>query len=159
MLKKLSHIALVAFVGVALAACGPTEDRPHATNGDDVQTITITPVGDEMRFEQTEFTVRPGQQVRLIMENTATSPAMHHNVVIVEDQAAVERVGPAALEAGPEADYIPEDGSIIAYTPMAAPGETTEVTFTAPDAEGDYPYLCTYPGHWALMQGVMHVRN
>jgi azurin len=45
---------------------------------------------------------------------------------------------------------------IIAHTPMSAPGETVTVEFTAP-AEGDYPYICTYPGHYMTMQGTMHV--
>jgi azurin len=42
---------------------------------------------------------------------------------------------------------------VIAHTPMAKPGETTEVTFTAP-AAGTYPFICTVPGHYMLMKGV-----
>ena len=34
-------------------------------------------------------------------------------------------------------------------------GETIE--FTAPAEPGDYPYICTFPGHWRLMNGVLHV--
>lgn len=158
MIRKLSYLSFVAVIAIALAACGPT-DRPAEGDADDngVRVVTIQPVGNEMRYEQTEFSVRPGQEVRLIFENTATSEAMHHNVVIIEDRESVDRVGNAALEAGAEADYIPEDNAIIAYTAMAAPGETVEVTFTAPDTEGDYPYICTYPGHYMLMQGTMRV--
>jgi len=29
--------------------------------------------------------------------------------------------------------------------------------FTAPDKPGEYPYICTFPGHWRIMQGVMKV--
>ena len=29
----------------------------------------------------------------------------------------------------------------------------------APSAPGRYPYLCTFPGHWVIMNGVMIVEN
>jgi azurin len=32
------------------------------------------------------------------------------------------------------------------------------MSFTAPIAKGDYPYVCTFPGHHILMRGVMKVR-
>lgn len=161
MTKKPFQIALLALIMVGLAACGPQADQPDTagdqTEEDGVRVVTIRPVGNEMRFETTEFSVRAGQEVRIVFENTATSDAMHHNVVVVESSDAVDRVGNAALEAGPEADYIPEDEAIVAHTDMAAPGETVEVTFTAPDTTGDYPYICTYPGHYMMMQGTMTV--
>jgi len=120
--------------------------------------VTIAPVGNEMRYAVTEFTVRPGQQVHLIFNNTATSPAMRHNVVILEDEEAIDRVGMAGVQVGEAADYVPQDDAIIAYTPMSDPGQTMDVTFTAPEAVGDYPYICTFPGHYALMQGTMRVQ-
>jgi azurin len=122
--------------------------------------ITLTPLGEAMRYEQTEFTVRPGQIVELTFNNTATSAAMQHNVVLLYDEASVGIVGRAA-SASAATDYIPEDEAdrILAFTSMAAPGETVSVTFTAPLIPGDYPYICTFPGHYAMMQGVMHVRE
>ena len=99
----------------------------------------------------------PGQQVKLVFENTAKSPAMQHNVVFVADEGSINRVGQAAMSAA-DTEYIPEDDAIIAYTPLAQPGETVEVTFTAPEEPGDYPYICTFPGHYMMMQGVMTVK-
>lgn len=123
--------------------------------------VAIEPVGNQMQYETTEFTVQPGQEVHITFENTATSPAMHHNVVVLntDDSEVVNRVGQAAMTAGEEADYIPEDDAIIAYTPMSAPGETVEVTFTAPEEPGEYTYICTYPGHYQTMQGTMRVQE
>ena len=176
-MQRLSFFA--AFCLLFLAACGggdgtqpdatttpdtpATTDAPAATD-DAVPAfdgpafeITMTPVGNEMRYEQTEFTVQPGQTVRITFENTATSPAMHHNVVVLRQDANVNEVGQAALTAA-GTDYIPdsEQDQIIAHTAMAAPGETVTVEFTAP-AAGDYTYVCTYPGHYMTMQGTMHV--
>jgi len=56
-------------------------------------------------------------------------------------------------------EYIPADAGdqIVANTIMLGPGEETTITFTAPSEPGDYPYLCSFPGHYATMQGVMTV--
>jgi azurin len=147
-MKRVSTYAItfVLAAGV-LAACA---------GGAGTNTVEIRPVGNEMRYETTEFSVKAGEQVRLVFVNTATSAAMHHNVVILTDPTAVERVGTAALTASAN-DYIPEDDAILAHTAMAAPGATVEVTFTAPTEPGDYTFICTYPGHYLLMRGVMRV--
>lgn len=151
MLTRTLYFVGAFMIAVGLTACGGGEA------GSDVAQIEIRPVGDEMRFEQTEFTVKPGQQVRLVFVNTATSPAMQHNVVILTDPNAVDRVGTAAMEAGEANEYVPTDEAILAHTPLAAPGETVEVTFTAPSEPGDYKYICTFPGHYVMMQGTMRV--
>lgn len=121
--------------------------------------VVIEPVGNEMKYATTEITAKAGTQLTIVMNNTATSTAMHHNVavlgVVPGDDAAIEEVGMAAVQAGPDAGYIPEHDALLAYTPMAAPGERTEVTFTVPPP-GDYAYVCLFPGHFATMRGVLH---
>ena len=127
-----------------------------ATAEAEVLVITIRPVGEEMKYEMTEFTVKSGQKVKVVMDNTAKTPAMQHNVVITKIGTDTNEVGMAAVAAGEAAGYIPADSdAILFYTPIAKPGEKTEVEFIAPPA-GDYPYVCTFPGHFALMKGVMH---
>ena len=54
-------------------------------------------------------------------------------------------------------NYIPDTPNVLASTPLVNPGETSEITFTAPMTPGRYPYVCTFPGHWRLMQGVLVV--
>jgi len=134
----------------ASAAAPPAFDGPPAE-------ITLTPVGETMAYEQTEFTVQPGQTVRLTFRNTATNATMNHNVVVLAAGADANAVGQAAMEAV-ATDYIPEAmaDQILAHTAMAAPGETVTVEFTAP-AAGDYTYICTFPGHFMMMKGVMRV--
>lgn len=148
LLTLLSTFLLVFLV----AACG---GNGSATTGD----INIQPVGNEMRYEQTAFTVQAGQEVTIVFENVATTPAMVHNVVILNDDSdeTVNRVGMAALEAGEANEYIPDDPAILAHTPLAQPGETVRVTFTAPSEPGTYRYICTFPGHYMMMQGTMTV--
>ena len=44
------------------------------------------------------------------------------------------------------------------HTKLLMPNTAETLRFTAPTAPGDYPYLCTFPGHWVIMRGMMHVR-
>ena len=160
----------VVLLATALVGCGGSESAPSTesssgdataqSSGEVDQTITIQPQGNQMKFKQTEFTVAPGQTIELVFENTATSPSMQHNVLFINstEDAVFERVGEAGMSAGSRNDYVPEDDAVIAHTPIAPPGETVSVTFTVPEETGEYGYLCTFPGHWATMQGTMYVK-
>lgn len=133
------------------------EETSANPGGSQAKSVTIEPVGNEMKFAQTEIRATAGSELTIVFDNTATSPAMHHNVVVLEPIEGVkETVGTAAMTAK-QNDYIPpkHTDKIIAHTPMSAPGETVEVTFTVPEP-GEYPYICTYPGHWTTMQGMLY---
>lgn len=132
------------------SAAGPS-------SGASSNSVTIEPAGNQMKFAQTEIRAVAGTELTLVFDNTATSTAMHHNVVALKPIEGVkETVGTAAMTAK-QNDYIPpkHTDKIIAHTPMSAPGETVEVTFTVPEP-GEYPYICTYPGHWQTMQGTLY---
>lgn len=168
------RVGLLGAVGLGgstvLAACGGSEGNAGQSGGatggasggsGNTRTVEITPVGNEMKYEKTAFAVQPGEQIEIVLDNTATSPSMQHNVVLLNtsDDAAVKRVGEAGMRAGADAEYIPEDDAILAHTAMAQPGETVRTTFTAPSEPGKYAYLCTFPGHWSTMQGTMTVEG
>lgn len=78
---------------------------------------------------------------------------MGHNWVLLAEGADVAAIGQAAVEAA-DNDYIPADmeDQIIAYTKMLGGGESDTIEFEAP-APGTYTFMCTFPGHYALMQG------
>ena len=136
-----------------------------AAEGDVAKTVTLHPQGNQMRFKETEFTVPAGETVKVVFDNTATSPSMQHNVVIAASgsEGLLKKIGQAGTQAGSTNDYVPQEGDlteqILAYTPIAKPGETVSITFTTPSAPGKYGYVCTYPGHWATMQGTMIVEG
>ena len=123
--------------------------------GPKATTITIQPDGNKMAYLTTEFTVKAGESIRLVMDNTATIEVMKHNIVVLNDASKVTEVGTQALT---EADYIPDNPAIIAATPMADAGAQSEVTFTAPSTPGEYVFICTYPGHYMMMKGKMIVQ-
>ena len=167
-------LPLVLFLVLSLAACGGSESSPddassqstattQSESAEEVdRTVTLHPKGNQMKYRETEFTVAPGATIRLVFENTATSPSMQHNVVVLNstEDGVFQKVGQAGMEAGAANEYVPDDmNDILAYTPMSKPGETVEVTFTVPEEVGEYGYVCTFPGHWATMQGTMYVKE
>jgi azurin len=53
--------------------------------------------------------------------------------------------------------YVPESPDILCHTRILDPQKTTTIHFAAPAQPGRYPYLCTFPGHWMVMRGVLIV--
>ncbi len=135
-----------------------TETTDNLTQGQEV-TINLKAIGEtmnEMAYEPAKLEVAAGSVVTLVLENTAKSEAMIHNVVIIKPGKQTE-IAEAAMEVGAAADFVPENDNIIAATAMAKPGETVEVKFNAPAKAGTYQFICTYPGHTA-MKGVFLVK-
>lgn len=160
-MRTLSSILIAALLLVTTGCGGDdgTSSESKADAGSEAVTeVTITPVGNQMKYEQTEFTVPAGKEVTLTFKNTATSGSMKHNVVLLTtaESSVVSRVGQAGTQAA-DNEYVPEDDAILAHTALADPGETVSVTFTAPSDPGEYQYLCTFPGHYTMMQGTMTV--
>ena len=117
---------------------------------------------DQMQYNIKAFEVTEGQKVGLSFKHIGQLPAiaMGHNVVILKSGTAVPAF---ATKCAPAKDtgYIPQDEEskkqMVAHTKMLGGGESEEITFTAP-AAGDYPFICSFPGHFAIMQGVMTVK-
>jgi azurin len=113
---------------------------------------------DQMQYDTQTLTVPAScTQVTLTLHHTGKLPreAMGHNWVLVTaaDFNAVANFGTSA---GLANDYVqPGDKRVLAHTKTIGGGQTTSVTFptSALKAGGDYRYLCTFPGHNALMRG------
>ena len=121
-------------------------------------TIVIKSVKEAMSYDKKEFTVTAGKTVELIFENP---DAMQHNLVIGKPKS-LEIIGNAATKMITQKDalqksYIPNIPQIIASTPLVNSEGSYKLTFKVPDTLGDYPYVCTFPGHWSIMNGVMKV--
>jgi len=117
-------------------------------------------VRERMLYDRTEFTVTPGQPVSLVFNNP---DATQHNLAICLPGSA-EEIGMAGNEMakdpdGIKKDFIPPTDKILHHTKLLSPNTAETLRFTAPKEPGDYPYLCTFPGHWVIMRGVMHVKT
>lgn len=118
-------------------------------------TVSINAVGG-LKYDKVRFQVKPGAKVKLIFTN---KDDMLHNLVITQPGARKE-VANAALSLGDnglELNYVPQHSKVLWSTALLNPGETISLTFTAPEKEGIYPYVCTYPGHSLVMFGAMYV--
>ena len=96
------------------------------------------------------------------MYRAVTYFAMQHNLVIGKPKS-LEKIGKAADKMitdpnGATNNYVPEMPEILFATALVNPDQTVRLRFKAPLKPGDYPYICTFPGHWRLMNGVMTVK-
>ncbi|MEX2670736.1 MAG: plastocyanin/azurin family copper-binding protein [Phycisphaeraceae bacterium] len=133
---------------------------------DDGNVAEITIEGNDlMQFDTNRFTVAPGQMVRLTLKHVGQLPAqaMGHNVVVLNADEDIYEFGADVGEAGGglHNEYVPQElrDRVIAFTTMIGGGETTTVEFRAPTEPNDYPYLCSFPGHFGQMNGIMAVEE
>lgn len=134
-----------------------------SAQSEEVAEITLTADKIQFLYDIKEFTVKPGQKVKLTLINPADSVTRQpHNVLIVKP-GKKDVVGMAANAGMADPAFlttknaVPESADILFHSKLVQAGAQDTVEFTAPAEEGDYPYLCTYPGHWAIMNGVMKV--
>ena len=111
-----------------------------------------------LTFAQTSFTVRAGEPIKLTFTNPDAVP---HNWVLVKP-GALAKIGDLAnrLIADPDAvskQYVPPAPEVLVYTDIVLPEGNFAIWFRAPMEKGRYPYLCTFPGHWMVMNGQMIV--
>jgi azurin len=113
--------------------------------------------------ESKAFTVKAGTKVKVTLDNKSAVP-QPHNVCILKP-GTLMKVG-ALANAGmtdptfiTEKQCIPETPDILWHTKLIQPGQKESIEFVAPTEPGDYPYICTFPGHWMIMQGVMKVEK
>ncbi|MGI9470701.1 MAG: HEAT repeat domain-containing protein, partial [Rubripirellula sp.] len=127
--------------------------------------FTISCVPEVMRFTTEQFVVQTGQPVKIVFTNP---DATDHNLVLVKP-GALEEVGMAANEMARDpknanSDFIPRSkrSLILQATKMIGPMRKSRVhvlRFQAPKEPGVYPYVCTFPGHWVVMKGIMVVAD
>ena len=123
-----------------------------------VHEIVIGTRHAQLRFLPEVFAVKPGTQVKLVLDN---SDEMIHNFILAKGNSKeIQRLADLALklgEKGMKMGFVPEDPSIIASIGLVQPGEKASVHFISPIKKGDYPFVCTFPGHSQTMRGVMKV--
>ena len=124
--------------------------------------VTITG-NDTMQFDVKNFEAKAGSKVKITLKNIGQVPkiAMGHNLVVLKKGVTAIAFGQKALGAGANAtNALPASlmGDVIAATKLLGPAESDTIEFTAPKEPGSYEYVCTFPGHFALMRGTMTVK-
>jgi len=129
---------------------------PSASAAAKTVDLEVNAKATKMAFDETALSVPAGSTVHLTFTNHKPG-ALPHNWALVKPGTEA-KVAAAGLKKGEKAGYIDEsDEDLLAHTPLVKPGDKGEVTFKAP-AAGKYPYICTYPGHYVMMKGVLTVQ-
>lgn len=143
------------------AAAAPTASTSKRTTKmpsdwdkpDQVITVGTKP---GLKFSLDAMQVKAGSKVKLVFNN---NDDMTHNLVIVKP-GTIEEVGKMALDLGlkgPEMNYVPNTDKVLYYTSLLQPNQSEGIYFTAPSEPGDYAFVCTYPGHFTIMNGTFKV--
>jgi azurin len=171
LLVTLSLAAAVAAVSAAPAAAQTTPPAPGGATKPAApatkkpagagRTVEITG-GDDMKYSVTSIAAKPGETLHIVLKTTGTIPkiAMAHNFIALNAGVDAAKFSQDAMTAR-DTDYVPaaRKADILASTGLAGPGETVEVTFKVPAKAGSYPYVCTFPGHFAAgMKGDIVVK-
>lgn len=163
---KVIKYAVILTFSILLFACGDDtkksdKDKIKISTSktsetiEDASSVSIELLGNDlMQFDKKIMRVKEGQEVTLVLKHTGTMKAniMGHNFVLLKQGTDISTFGSAA-SAAKDTDYIPDSGKdVIAHTKMIGGGETTSVSFKAP-AKGEYDFICSFPGHYGIMQG------
>lgn len=144
------------FLLLALLSVAPTGRAADAKPPKPAK-IQIAVVPGALRFATTRFDATVGQEIELTLKNTCIMP---HNLVLGQagkaDAIVTQAMG--MVNDGFAKSFIPETPEVLAATKIVNPGQTELIKFSAPKEPGEYPYLCTFPGHGTIMRGIMRVR-
>ena len=120
--------------------------------------ITLGVISGQMKFTQTTITARPGQRVEITLNNTDDMP---HNIVIFRRGTIAEYqkdlFGSLNEPNAQLRGFVPDSPNVLVASRLLNAGESTVVTFDAPTEPGEYPFVCSFPGHWATMRGVLRI--
>lgn len=150
----LGMLFLVACGGAAAPAATAVPAKPTGAPF----TLDLGTKGDELAFDKTALAAPAGSRITIRFSNNAgAGSGMLHNVVVVKPGAS-DGVAADGIAAGEAAGYLKSnDSRVIASSKMIKGGEKTEFSFDAP-APGEYPVICTFPGHYVLMKLTLTIR-
>ncbi len=144
----------VSALAALLALCAPAvgsvaHGQTGAAQAAIDTTIIVRANSSSLEFDPPAIAAKHGTRVRIRFMNTGTLP---HNIVIVRDEDDIDALALAAMKAG--GDYVPlaQKAKLIAYSTLASPGQSVDVTFLMP-SPGEYAYVCLMSGHSNSMIG------
>jgi azurin len=143
---------LRAFAGLALISCSLALAGCRRAEGAAPAELAVTiRVDESLLFRPRELRCAPGQTIRLRIINqiAANGPDLPHNFVLLSPGTDIESFANAAIGARAEDGYVPArfKSAVLFTTSLVHPARQTEVVLQAPHEPGNYPYVCSFPGH------------
>ena len=148
--QKMRRIAGPRFVDI----WGVARTSEVVKSGESFQ-VTISTIEGKMLYDTKEFEVKTGDSVSLKFKNMDFPP---HNLLIVKPGKAdeVAKMAMKLGEKGISKQWRPDTELILWGSKTLNHKEEDLIKFIAPQP-GNYPYVCTFPGHAMMMRGVMKV--
>lgn len=157
-MRSVKHLSLgfsSIIVSIALAFTAVhAEDKAPAQNSKDSVVKVMIQGTDQMTFDKSEIKVPKGSKVELTLKHQGTLAVnvMGHNFVLLKQGVDIAKFAIGAISAK-DHNYIPKGSQdVIAHTGLVGGGASTTITFDAP-APGSYDFICSFPGHYAMMKG------
>ncbi|SOE23635.1 azurin [Spirosomataceae bacterium TFI 002] len=137
----------------AAESSASTEATEEVATTETSEAVIEIESNDQMKYNLSEIRVKAGQKVKLTLKHVGKLPkaSMGHNFVLLKDGTDIAKFAMAAGQAR-DSDYIADESSIIAHTKIIGGGESDTIEFDAP-ALGIYDFICSFPGHYAIMKG------
>jgi azurin len=107
-------------------------------------------------YDVKELNVKAGKKIKLTFANTDVMP---HNLLVTKPGKADAVMNAAIVmgAAGFEKGFIPTGDDVLHHTKLLDMGKEEVLEFTLPTA-GDYPFVCSFPGHGIIMRGVLKAK-
>lgn len=150
-IAKTNHAAQVG-----MTAPTPSKPNPWAKGEGGREIVIEAALG--LQYVQKQLTAKAGEKLTIVFKNPDVVP---HNWLLAKP-GTLQKLGEKCnlMITDPQGlakHYVPDSDEVIAYTDMTNPKESFTIHITAPAEKGDYPYLCTFPGHWMVMNGMLKV--
>lgn len=149
--------AAVVAATPASAAAPASATAPAPAANIPVLEVTLKPdTANPLAYDTKSISAKAGQKVKLTFINNHPTLPQPHNFVLGKlgvDKGKMMGIAMAAMTLV-DKGYIPESADILANTKLLQPGQTETIEFTLPTA-GEYNYVCTFPGHAAIMNGTI----
>ena len=148
---SLSIAMLLALTGLNKPVNPQTKEPVNIIENQPVRNIVIS-ANDQMKFDLNEIKVKAGETVKLTLKHTGNlnKNVMGHNFVLLTKGTDIAKFAQKAMNEK-DNEYIPSSG-VLAHTKLIGGGESTTIQFTAPQ-KGTYDFICSFPGHYAMMKG------
>ena len=112
---------------------------------------------DNMFFDKKELNIKANEEINLVLKHNGKmkKEIMGHNFVLLKKNVDIDNFARKA-SMSKKTDYIPNTNETIAYTKLIGGGQSDTITFTIKET-GKYNYICSFPGHYQVMKGILHV--
>jgi len=148
-------------LGMEMASLADNAALRKELRGLGVPVFVVKTVHEQMRYDTQRIVVEKGKPFEIILEN---ADGMPHNLMVIDGGKHIE-IGTSTMTMPPDRldkkgrAYMPDEKKFKIYesTKLLEPGQKETIKLSGMGKEGEYEYVCTFPGHFMIMWGKLIV--